>query len=203
MRLGSIDLDILDLLTRRVRLATEEQLVELSGNSRGVCRRLVAAGLLHRAVIVAAVPELTGPLATWRPGQLPPRFAALAWKLEKRRRETPSRRTPIFWASQAAVRVVGGIGGHIRQPVQVEHDLGTTATYLRRHQLCPESTSLWVSEDLCRLFQSQRRKIPDAQLMSPEGVAELAIEFGGAYSASRLRTFHHSSSLQNLPWEIW
>ena len=202
MILDSADMDVLELLTWRVRLATAAQIAELTGQPR-IWRGLLKAGLVAKAGAVVAVPELRRPLATWAPGQPPPRFSALAWSLLKRRRFTPSRRVQVFWATARAVRIVGGVGGGIRQPMQVEHDLGTTAIFLRRRVLAPEDAKRWISEDVFRWKTGGKGKVPDALLCSAAGTSDLAIEFGGAYSASRTRGFHRSCSGLQLPWELW
>jgi len=202
LSLDPADMDALELLTWRVRLATSAQLDELTGMPR-IWRGLLRAGLVEKAGAVVAVPELDRPLATWAPGQPAPRFSALAWKLVKRRRATPSRRVQVFWATDQAIRIVGGIGGRIRQPMQVEHDLGTTAIFLRRRVLAPDDAKRWFSEDIFRWQNRCVGKVPDALLNSPSGDSELAIEFGGAYSTGRIRGYHRACAKKRLPWELW
>ena len=202
MILDGVDLEILKLLTWRVRLATGTQLVEFSGSAART-RKLHVAGLLAKDSTVAAVPTLVQPLAIWLPGQEAPDFQALAWKLLQRRRSTRPKRVRVFWATKRAVQISGGVGGRIRQPVQVEHDLGTTATFLRRRIVAPEEAERCVGEDIYRLQAARGCKVPDALLCSATGAAERAIEYGGAYAASRIRGFHRHCSGQKLAWEIW
>ncbi len=202
MILDAVDRDILNLLTWRVRLATGPQLVEFAGSAARP-RKLHQAGLLAKASVVVAVPTLVQPLASWFPGEEPPDFPALAWKLLQRRRSTPALRVPIFWATSRAVGISGGVGGRIRQPVQIEHDVGTTAIFLRRRLLAPDEAQRWIGEDIYRSLSARTGKVPDALVCSASGMPERAIEYGGAYATGYLRQFHQHWSGQRLPWEIW
>lgn len=202
MRLDAADMDLLNLLTWRVRLATERQLREFSPKATAP-RRLQQAGLLAKASVAVSLLELDGPLASWAPGLPLPNFPSLAWRLHQRRLSAPSRSVLIYWATPRAVRVAGGVGGEIRQPMQVEHDLGATAIFLRRRILDPASTSRWLGEDIYRQLHAPVGKIPDALLCSADGTPELAIEFGGAYGVGRIRGFHRHCASKLLPWELW
>lgn len=197
-------MSILNWLTWCVRVTTANQLTEFSGAEGATpWRRLESAQLIERISLVVAVPIIGVPLTAWHPGRKTPALAKVAWQLEKRRQCTESSRQIIFHATEKATRLVGGCGGGIRQPMQIEHDLGTTATYLRRRALCPDDSSRWLGEDVLRLWHAGRGRLPDAMLFSVAGERRCAIEYGGEYSLARLQGFHHSCARRRLAYEIW
>lgn len=203
MTLNDDDMQLLDLLTWRVRLATEAQLEEFQPGMANRVHYLAAAGFVHSAPMVVSVCETIEPLLRWFPGKNSPRFSALAYQLDKRRFSAPREKNRIFWAAARAVQLVGGVGGRVRQPLQVEHDLGTTQVFLRRRLRDPDSNSCWLGEDCLRLYFHPRGKIPDAVLCNAKGRIDLAIEFGGAYSAKRIRQFHCHCQRQGFGYELW
>lgn len=194
---------ILDLLAWRTRVATEGQLKLFSALKPRSLRRLLVHGLLHRQDLVVCLPELFVPLFAWMPGEDKPDCAALCWRLEQRRKQLRPRRERVFWASAQAQKLMGGGGAGLRQPMQVEHDLGTTAIYLRYWQEDPEIAQKWLGEDLYRLLHRPKGKVPDAVYCNPDGVVQKAIEFAGAYSAARLAAFHRHCARLFIPYELW
>jgi hypothetical protein len=87
--------------------------------------------------------------------------------------------------------------------LQVEHDLGTAAMFFRRNELDSSNWDQWLGEDILRQTARRRQPIPDAAHCSTDGMIRLAIEFGGAYSADRLRRFHLHCRRCSLPYELW
>lgn len=201
--LGASELAMINWLTWQVRLATADQVKEFCDGHASPARNLERTGYVKKTDLVVAIARLESPLYVWAAGQEGPRFDSLAWTLEKRRRRVQQRRTTIFRATERAVRLCGGCGGRLRQPLQIDHDLGTTAIYLRRRVLDPESACRWLSEDMCRLLFANNGKVPDAVLCTAEGPLERAIEYGGHYSATRLRGFHRACCRRRLPYELW
>lgn len=203
------DRNLLELLCKKLRCVSERQLLEVSRTQekravKSRLRSLVRAGWLGTAVVVAAVPELDGPLVAWRPSEQMPSLAEVVRTLSRRDRDAEPVRTTIYWATEQAERFIGGCGGTPRQPLQVQHDLGVAAVYFTRQLLHHETTSQWISEDIFReLNLGKKTKVPDAVLISPSGKPLVAIEFGGAYSAARLKKFHSFCEFQKLPYEIW
>jgi hypothetical protein len=43
--------------------------------------------------------------------------------------------------------------------------------------------------------------LPDAMIRTPQG--SIIIEFGGAYSKSKIEHFHRFCAERNLPYELW
>jgi hypothetical protein len=201
--------NLLELLCKKLRCVSERQLLKAMparslATTKSSLRRLVRAGWLGKAVVVAAVAELDGPLVAWLPGEEVPALDDVVRTLRRRDRAAVPVRTLIYWATEQAGRFIGGCGGTPRQPLQVQHDLGVAEVYFTRQQLNHKTTKQWVSEDIFRSLNVGRRtKVPDAVLISPAGKPLVAIEFGGAYSALRLKRFHTFCKLQSLPYEIW
>jgi hypothetical protein len=103
--------------------------------------------------------------------------------------------------------VVGGVGGRLRQALQLQHDLGVAEIWARRGQ---DAGPRWLSEDAYRAHcQLERKsKVPDAVILdtrAPDkhGALLRVIEFGGRYSRQRLENFHRFWSRRGVDYEIW
>jgi hypothetical protein len=66
----------------------------------------------------------------------------------------------------------------------------------------PQAAEQWVGEDIAGGDQFGGN-VPDAVLSDPQDGMRLAIEFGGAYNAERIRSFHHCCARRGLPYEVW
>jgi len=127
----------LELLTQCTRVATDEQLRRfcelypaLGLQSHTVIRKLLNCDLLTCQELAIRLPVLDGPLFCWATGQPAFDTTALATELRRRKQETAWRNTKIYWATDRAIALVGGVSGLNRQPLQIEHDLCTTEVYL-------------------------------------------------------------------------
>ncbi|MFK7818491.1 MAG: hypothetical protein AB8G99_07225 [Planctomycetaceae bacterium] len=209
MRLSLNSVAVLEFLTWAVRLATDEQIqtvLELDGHSgthaSRLMRRLRTAGLVHRERIHVGVLDLTEPLCVWAPDKPEPRLGSIAWQLLVRSKGIERKRVVVNWATRQAAKLMAGSSGQLRQPLQAEHDLGTTATYLAC--LKRDSEMLWLGEDIVRRrFGDDVRKVPDALIINRQQSIQRAIEFGGQYGRRRLETFHRFWKHRNTAWEIW
>lgn len=186
-------------LTSCVRVSTERQLVRFHLQAGQPCplRHLCDAGWLTKCSVNLALRQITCPLIRW-PSTHEPDFEHIAWKLTK-----PSALAPetIYWATRRAAELTGGIGGCLRQPLQVEHDLLVTETYLCRRDIDPATAQTWVGEDILRRDFPHLRMIPDALLTDDHGQPSCAIEIGGKYGAAKLRKFFRA--FQHLALEVW
>lgn len=209
MRLSLDSLAALEFLTWAVRLATDEQIqkvLELDGHSgvlaSRLMRRLRTAGLVHRERIHVGVLDLTEPLCMWAPDKPKPRLGSIAWRLLVRSKGIERKRVVVNWATRRAAKLMAGSSGQLRQPLQAEHDLGTTATYVAC--LKRDSEMLWLGEDIVRRrFGDEVLKVPDALIIDRQQSIRRAIEFGGQYGRRRLETFHRFWKQRNTAWEIW
>lgn len=200
---------LLVTLTWQLRLVAEEMVTAPEFNrSRALSTRQLARleqdGWLHRGQTTAAIPELDNELVSWAPRQEPADFGSLSWRLKERSREWQARSLRVCWSTEQAVTVFGGVGGRIRQPLQVQHDIGVAAMFFCRASYSFDSRSVWVGEDVVRrIRQDIGAKVPDALLIGAGLKPRRAIEFGGSYSPERLQRFHDFCESQRLPYEIW
>lgn len=201
---------LLVLLTWQLRLIAEEMVTHPDyGRSLSVSpkqlRRLEADGWLHRGQVSAAMPELGGELTAWFPSMNSHAdFGNLSWQLKERTQHWRPQRLRVCWSTEQTVTVFGGAGGRIRQPLQVQHDIGVAAMFFSRQAAVADKRSVWVGEDVVRRLETRLgTKIPDALLMGSDLQPRRAIEFGGSYSKKRLQSFHHYCESHRLPYEIW
>ena len=108
-------------------------------------------------------------------------------------------------ATDTAERLFGGVGGSLRQPNQITHDLGTSSVYVAKQLDETFSGSAWTGEDVIR--RSWRhlgiRKIPDAAIIQDEQITNV-IEFAGRdYGKAYLEKFHLFWQNHATSYEIW
>lgn len=209
-------LPFLVMLTRATRVATEHQLDAFAqlypafrGSCQGALARLVLSGHLTCHDMSIRVPAIDVPLFSWHVGDPAPDSDALASQLIRRSTIAPWRRLRLYWATRKAVALVGGVSGLNRQPLQLQHDLGTTEAYLRFLEQAVEqseqSEQFWVGEDVLRqefphLFKGKR---PDAAILAHPDQPIRIIETGGTYSADDLRHIHRSYARERTAYELW
>jgi hypothetical protein len=206
MRLSNTQMRLLIILTWELRVGSEGQLasrldIRLT-ELRSLGRRLHKHGLLSSWRTSVLSHDMAGPLASCGRGDSPPDFSSIAWQLRKRWLQAPRIPARILWATGAATRLVGGVGGRIRQPLQVQHDLGVAEIWARRPI---ESDLKWISEDIFRRWfvRDARTKVPDALLVDASAnKVKRVLEYGGQYSRKRLEDFHRYWS-GRAPYEIW
>ncbi len=204
-RLAEADRLILDTLTCRVRIASEAQLQDACGGGvRRPLSRLQQHGFLSRATVAVRLPAVAEPLLIWTPGDRAPDAGALAWQLQKRWTGIAPQVSTVWWATARAARLMGGVGGRLRQPLQVAHDLGVAAVYFNRLSAGRQGVD-WIGEDRYRreFKPARREKVADAVELTPSGEITRAIEFGGAYPARRVMDFHRYWSRRQVPYELW
>ncbi|MFO0979943.1 MAG: hypothetical protein U0996_26325 [Planctomycetaceae bacterium] len=207
MRLATAAIHVLECLTWQTRLAADgqlQELLQLSGiavtSIRCLLGTLKAEGLVHRECIVAGILRLEQPICRWQPGMRRQKLGPVAWKLITRSRSLVRRRVMVNWATPAAASLMGGTCGQLRQPLQAEHDLGTTATLIGCLRRNPDL--IWIGEDIVRRrYATSVRKVPDALIVNRDETIATAIEFGGQYSRRKLEAFR--ASWPKTPWEIW
>ncbi len=220
--LTSRDLQILDTLTRRVRVMSIQQIARTWWAESADCTRvaqnrlraLEAEGLLH-IDSAPAHPELQleEPVARWALDERSPDFGAVSYQLQSRWREHPIL-TSCVSASKIAANRFGGYGGRPPRAVERTHDIHMAQVFLRYRKEHPALIKHWVFEEQVkaerkraarsaeRLYVSDAgEKLPDAFLRSPSGTK--VIEFGGAYGKDKLQAFHAYCKEHSFPYEIW
>lgn len=210
------DLEILEALTKRVRVFTLSQIARTwwntSADSDSVAgsrlQRLATENLIHleRA---SAHPELALeiPVATWKPGDCEPNFGAISYRLQSRWSSHPVL-TACVSASKLAATRFGGFGGRPPREVERTHDIHLSHVYLRYRLEHPELLSTWVYEEETkferRLSEGKPKfgeKLPDVFLRA--GADVRVVEFGGAYGKDKLAAFHGYCKERQYPYEIW
>lgn len=203
------DLDIVETLTRRVRLLSIEQIAHIWWRcadarraARRRLRRLAAAGLVIRTVVnTHPLLDISEPLAAWSPGAEEPDFTDVS-RQAKARWCWPSVPSEVFYASRLAANLYGSSAGQLPDLNHRDHDLLLGQVYLVFRAVRPAQARQWIGEDT-RLKAGYRIKDPDAFLVDAAGEAVRIIESAGRYSASQVESFHDHCVEHGLPYELW
>lgn len=201
---------ILDALSRRVRVVSQEQVLrtwwpEASSSAPAARRRLceLQEAKLLRQVRLNARPllPLEAPLFAWAPGESDPDPDALAYQFQSRWCEPPRTTTVLVATSKTRAQYGAGSRGRVNGS-SLTHDLHVTELYLRLLRTDPEAASAWVGEDM-RPKAGFRLKDPDAVLEFPDGRPPRIVEFAGAYDARHVRDFHEDCRRRRRVYELW
>jgi hypothetical protein len=206
--LSPVAADLLETLTRRVRLISLVQLKELwqiSARNRRVLRRrvsrLCAARLLEVHTINVQISNPAGPLFAWRPGDDEPDAEALA-RLSQMRWQSPAAPTTVCVASRLAANLFGSTSAGLPKVEHRNHDLLLAAVYICYRLRCPNEAALWVGEHAIPKAGFQI-KDPDAFLIGGQGQVIRVIESAGRYRPCQIESFHEHCADEGLPYELW
>jgi len=212
MQLTRRDLEILDMLSLRVRVASLDQITRTWWGRSTWARKLARhrLGCLEERDLITRfaattifLPPLVGPLVTWEPGGPFPDFGHIAWFL-RQRWSGHCRAATICLATRKGALIYGARRfGRLSHPFQLSHDLGVTEMFLTFRSLFPTEATRWIDEQ--RLSPHRRRqKLPDAVIADrPGATPRLVLEFGGAYGKRRLAAFHDDAQSRGVPYQIW
>ena len=202
------DLDLVETLTRRVRLLTFEH-VRVGWWSETTSPRtaqerlslLVKAGLLQRTVANVRCLAVSRPLHVWRPGGKRPNANRVS---EQAHRRWPVMATPteLLSATKLAANLFGSTAGRFPKLEHRDHDvlLGSVFVWYRCQH--PHEARLWIGEDT-RPKAGFRVKDPDAFLMDTNGRTVRVIESAGSYSPRQVESFHQHCVEHELSYELW
>lgn len=212
MNLSALEDLVVDGLLRRVRVLAFGQIETLNSlygfdqSSKFAMRKLVQLGLVEAFTIPTIVLQLHAPLFSWHPrGTKNVDFSKIAWLAKSRFLNSNVEEHRVFHATETAEQLLGGVGGALRQPNQIMHDLGTSAVFLARQRYEFDTTKCWIGEDvLRRSWRHQKlKKIPDAALIEDEQL-KTVIEFAGRdYGKAYLEKFHQFWLRREKSYEIW
>lgn len=203
------DVEILLALLHRVRIFSQRQLIRHwwmgeAANARRRLDLLTTSGLLNRISVSArAGMHFTAPVVTWRPGEVSPNFGAVSYRLTSRWKKSTTRTCAAYVATDYARRLLGGssrVG--IKSGTQATHDLAVSAIWLRLREQNPSLIDKWYGEDAMSHTRF-RQKLPDVFFITDDEKVESVLEFGGSYSAERVRDFHADCEARSLPYQIW
>ena len=210
MQLSPFGRFVVDALTWRVRVIADSQLAILATEGSDVKKELDS--LIRKRVLEAfpmpvSLLTLESPLYSWDPAHsVEPDYGKICWQAEQRFRKCPAARHIVFHATKLAERQFGGVGGKIRQPFQLVHDLGTASVFVA-HTMAHEQTdeSGWTSEDILRRYfrHLNLRKIPDALIIKNDKPFSVIEFVGKDYSVSQIRRFHFYWAKKNTPYQLW
>lgn len=209
MNLTERDIDLVETLTRRVRLAAVSQIAKLwwsdasgSATARSRLRRLQSAGLIERHWInVHPLLPVTRPLVAWKPGDDDPDAEQIAARIKHRWCE-PTVPIEVCVATAAAANMFGSTARGIPSWEHRDHDLRLTSVYVHFRELQPRLVQLWVGEHALPKA-GYRLKDPDAFLIDLQGDVVRVIESAGRYCATQVAAFHEHCSDHDLPYELW
>ena len=203
------ELDIVDALTRRVRLMTLSQIghvwwpeVGSQKTLRRELKRLRDGGLVQRTM-TNAHPRLAikSPVAVWEPSQVEPDLHRVAERIRGRWRHC-AEPTEVYWASSQAANLFGSAAGQLSNVLHRDHDLLLSEVYVFYRLQCPELVHRWAGEDV---FSKAgfRIKNPDAFLFDDYGRPMRVVESAGRYGIRQLESFHQHCVECDLPYELW
>lgn len=203
------DLDIVETLTRRVRLLSIDQIARIwwsrAGSLRVIrrrLRRLAAAGLIHRTIANVHPPlDVSRPLAQWKPGVDEPdsRHVSLQAKNRWQSASTPHE---LFFATKLAANLYGSTAGALPELNHRDHDLLLGQVYAVYRTTRPEEAQWWVGHDTLPKA-GYRIKNPDAFLVDSNGEATCIIESAGRCDSRQVESFHDHCVQCGLPYELW
>jgi len=203
------DLDIVETLTRRLRLLDTEQIERIwwpdGGSLRLVrrrLRRLVEAGLL--ATTIANVhPSLRPdrPLVAWQPGQEEPDF----WQLSiaaRARWSKPSVPKELYYTTRLAANLFGSSPVGDPHFTRRDRDLLLGEVYVFYRIQKPAEAAGWIGQQAWP-NTAPRVKCPDVLLVNQRGGPMRAVQSAGRYRARQLDRFHRHCATSGLPYELW
>lgn len=207
IRFGAV-FDLLEILTRRVRLLSLVQLKALwhtsKRNRRTLGRRLSrlrANGLVDVQTINVQVLHPISPLFAWNPGDDEPDCEALAHRSQSRW-ASGAVPTKVCVASTITANLFGSTAVGLPKLEQRDHDLLLAAVYVAYCLQRPHEAALWIGEHALPKA-GFRIKDPDAFLIDRTGRVLRVIESAGRYRPGQIETFHEHCSDEGFPYELW
>jgi hypothetical protein len=203
------ELDIVDVLTRRVRLLSAQQMRTLWSSSSGspdslavAIDRLCAGHLLQRT-IVNAHPRLSleSPLVAWAPGTEKPSFVEVLPRIRKRWNQ-PAIPTRIYSASPQAANLFGATALNSSPFMRRDHDLLLGEVFVFYRTRHPRRAERWFGEAaIPRAGCGVENQ--DAVLFATDGLPLCVIESAGNARRNHCESFHRHCAEHGLPYELW
>lgn len=206
--LRAADIPCVETLTQKLRFVSVHQAATMwwPGRRPTTVRQhlnaLTRDGWLSRLATTVGPPlPLERPLCTWRPGDSPPDFDALAYAAQRR---APTNRVPmeLFAATPAAARRFGGHTGQFKLG-SLFHDLNVAELYVRLFLKDRPAAQAWIGEDLLVLDRGGD-VCPDVELRGSDGRPYRVLEFAGtSYKAERFARLIDDCAFRGLPMEVF
>ena len=203
------DLDIVESLTRRLRMLSIEQLRSIwwpgAQGLRIVRRRmrtLAAAGLIERRIVnVSVLPQLRAPLITWGPGDKPPDHGEIASRAQRRFQSCASVPQEIVSATRRAANLYGSAVFGLPPVHHRDHDLLLGEVYVHYRCARPKEALDWRAPS--SLAGDDDLPRADAVLFGTDQSAYRLIESAGRGSPKSIERFHNRCLSAACPYELW
>jgi len=203
------DFDILETLTRRVRLLAIEQIRRVWWPTHTNCRiarrrmrQLAAAGLVCRTIVNAhPLLPVKQPLGIWRADDEEPDAHRISREARDRWRQT-SEPVEVFTATRRTANLFGSTAGRLPAMLHRDHDLLLSQVFATYRTLRPEEARRWLGEDALPKA-GYRIKDPDAFLVDGSGRPSRVIESAGRYAPAQIASFHAYCVEYDLAYELW
>ena len=207
--LTKLDRQIVETLTRRVRVVTFEQISEHwfpeCCTVRSVKHRLaqlVESRLVETYCInVHPMLEVNNPILCWQPGANEPTIERVH-ETVRSRWTCASNPKWVCVASPLAANLFGSNAWGLPAIEHRDHDLRLADIYLHYRQSFPRLARLWQGEHI-RPKPGYREKHPDALLVTSSGKVIRAVESAGHYGLKQIEAFHAHCAEHDLPYELW
>jgi hypothetical protein len=203
------ELDIVDVLARRVRLMSLVQIGQIwwpnIGSQKALRRelqRLRSSGLVQRTVIDTKLRHpVKCPIALWKPNDIEPNLHAVVQRVRARWR-VGGQRSEVYWASPQAANLFGSNAGQLPGELHRDHDLLLSDVYVIYRRQHPDLAHRWGGEAMFSKAGFQI-KDPDAFLFDDSGMPTRVIESAGKYGFRQIESFHQHCVDHDLPYELW
>lgn len=203
------DLDLLDVLTLRVRLLTIPMAARLwwpGGRNVRLARRrleqLAQSGFIEfHGFNAHPLLPVTAPIFAWRPGIDDPDCERIAAHCRARWVQ-PARLTAVCVATPLAANLFGSTARGVPPREHRDHDLRLACVYAAYRQQQPRLATLWTGEHGLPKA-GYRIKDPDAFLCAADGRVLRIIESAGRYNAKQVQSFHDHCEANELAYELW
>lgn len=209
MKLTSRDFDLLETLTRRVRLLTVLQVAQIWWPDRrsqtGTRRRieeLARTELVElKTLSVHPLLPVDEPLFHWKPGAASPDVDAISQRCTERWSQ-PDILMTVCVATRRAANLFGSSAWGTPPHEHRNHDLRLADVYASYRRRQPKLAARWTGEHALSKA-GFRVKDPDAFLCFPDGRIQRVIESAGSYGPQQVRSFHMHCAARKLPYELW
>ncbi len=145
--------------------------------------------------------SLAGPVFTWAPGVDAPNAERLSWILRSRWTKPP-KRTTVIVPTRKAAGLVGGNAVHPPRSRALLHDIHVSAIYLLMRERNRNIADGWLHESTLygNGFGKNGLPLPDAVIDLDQPTF---IDFGGSYSAAKVRKLHRGYAAQGMAYQLW
>lgn len=196
-----LEFDVLETVTRRIKVMTDEQLTQAlavdAGSDRTAIDRLLRAALVLTTTINARpLPKV--PFVVWEPGTDLPDFDSV-WQRVREQCHQDSRPTRVYWAAPQTANLFGVKGGTLSSISERNNDLRLAEAYVQ-HRARADHT-IWLNA----IVASKRltTSIPaDAAIVGTDGELQRVVVIARGDS-QRLHEFHTACLNAATAYEVW